>query len=429
MTASANPAKHVSCPRTWRQVWQRAAVVGFVVVVFAYGARKFVQPLHARGYLQPTTAVVDSIAAVIEQPAREITFRFLPDSLQRYRFKAAVLLSFILYASLAAGWMSLGNIRFRRSREIQGDMHDGSSNPADSTPGPSSSRRTLLRKGVEFAAVGGLVGAFAYVSLIEPRMLQVRRLRFPLRGLPRELDGFRIVQISDVHHGPWLSLADLHRVVATANALRPDLIVLTGDYVLHDRVYAAPAVAALSDLRAPVGVVATLGNHDWYESADLLRDLFPRTGIPMLDNTRLFVRPDRTLAREADGGLCIAGVGDYWRDRQFYDAALGGVSDAMPRILLSHNPDVAEDSKFIASGHRVDLMVSGHTHGGQIRLPGVPALVTYSHYGQKYLCGLARGPVCPVYTSAGVGMSKMPVRIGVPPEITEIQLSARSDTL
>jgi len=392
-----------------------AVIAGVAVALFSFGTRKIVQPLHARGWAPRVTSMVDSVAGVAEAPGREVALRFLPARLDRYRSKAAVPLNMAFWTVMMGAWLALGRVRWPGRGQNSRDTSDA--------VGMIPSRRRFLGHALQGAAAFGAAGALAYGSVWEPRHLRVVRRTFPLRGLPKELDGLRVVQVSDVHHGPWLSEGDLHRIVRTANALQPDLILLTGDYVLHERVYAEPAVRVLSELRAPIGIVAVLGNHDWHESAPTLRAAFPKVGIPMLDNTRLFVRPDRTLVREADVGLCVAGVGDYWHDRQLYDAALGGLPEAMPRILLSHNPDVAEDHRFLACRHRVDLMISGHTHGGQVKLPGVGALVTYSHYGKKYLHGLAQGPACPVHVSAGVGMSKMPVRIGVPPEIVVFEFT------
>jgi predicted MPP superfamily phosphohydrolase len=136
----------------------------------------------------------------------------------------------------------------------------------------------------------------------------------------------------------------------------------------------------------------------------------------------MFVTPERRLVGSAREGLCLAGVGDLWEDRCDYGAALDGVAGGVPRILLSHNPDVAEEAGFLQSGYRVDLMLSGHTHGGQVSLPGVGAPVTNSRFGQKYAKGLVAGPVCPVFVSRGLGMTVMPVRWGVRPEIAVIEL-------
>ena len=133
------------------------------------------------------------------------------------------------------------------------------------------------------------------------------------------------------------------------------------------------------------------------------------------------MRPDTTSAE----GLCLAGVGDLWTDRQLYARALAGVPGTTPRLLLSHNPDIAEERAFVSSGFRVDLMLSGHTHGGQIYIPGLGTPILPSRYGQKYAQGLVQGPTCPVFVSRGLGTALLPLRVGVPPEIAVIELVAR----
>jgi uncharacterized protein len=116
-------------------------------------------------------------------------------------------------------------------------------------------------------------------------------------------------------------------------------------------------------------------------------------------------------------------VGDLYMDTQRYDAALGGVPADMPRLLLSHNPDVAEDPALAVYGYRIDLMLSGHTHGGQIYIPGIGSPIVPSQFGQKYARGLVQGPVCPVFISRGLGHTVLPVRIGVRPEMAVIELT------
>src|SRR4051794_38533028 len=129
---------------------------------------------------------------------------------------------------------------------------------------------------------------------------------------------------------------------------------------------------------------------------------------------------------QAPEGLAICGVADLWESRPDYELALGGLPADMPRLLLSHNPDVAEEPRFVRSGLRVDLMVSGHTHGGQIWVPGLGTPMVPSRYGQKYVQGWVEGPVCPVFVCRGVGMSGLPVRFGVPPEIAVLELQTAS---
>src|SRR5262249_33608218 len=146
-----------------------------------------------------------------------------------------------------------------------------------------------------------------------------------IRGLPRELDGLRLVQLTDIHHGPWLSRAYVRETVRVANELDADLLCLTGDYVHHSAVYIRPVAAELKKLRARIAIVAVLGNHDWWEDPGLMQQELVAGGAVLLDNDRRVLTPDRRLVAEAGEGLALCGVGDLWQDRQDYTAALGGL--------------------------------------------------------------------------------------------------------
>ena len=299
--------------------------------------------------------------------------------------------------------------------------------PDTNVPKPSdrrlSRRRVLL--GTKRAVFAGAAVAGAYPLLGEPHRLVVTRRTFPLRSLPGELDGLRILQLTDIHHGPWTTLGRVRRIVELANSLDADLIALTGDYIQRHKDYAPPVAAALAGLRAKIGVVGVLGNHDWWLDGPLCRRELIGAGVRMIDNDRVFITPRRTLAaRDEPGGLCVAGVGDLITHVQDYHRALGGVPGGVPRLLLSHNPDVAEEPGLRYSGARVDLMLSGHTHGGQVTIPGVGPVLTMSRYGRKYARGLVAGPVCPVYVSRGLGMAMLPLRFGSTPEVAVIELVA-----
>jgi predicted MPP superfamily phosphohydrolase len=300
---------------------------------------------------------------------------------------------------------------------------DAKTDAPATTKEPRFTRRAILTGGARLAAVSaGSVAAYSF--FVAPRRFQIVRQVRAIQGLRPEFDGLRLVQLTDIHHGPNLSLSYVRDVIAAANALQPDITLLTGDYVYRSPAYIVPVVRELANLRANVGVLGVLGNHDWWEDADLRRREFARAGIPLIDNDRAILSPDRRLVGRsgADAGLCIAGVGDYMEDVADFDAALGGVPDLMPRLLLSHNPDVAENARLIASRHRIDLMIAGHTHGGQAWIPGVGRPIVPSRYGQKYAYGSVRGPVCDVYVCSGIGTSILPMRFEVPPEINLIEL-------
>jgi uncharacterized protein len=290
----------------------------------------------------------------------------------------------------------------------------------------NSSRRQLLFDAPMSLALMGGAGAVIEGAGREPWTITEPGYKVAIKDLPPALDGLRIVQLSDTHLGPRVPASYLQKVIARAVELNPDLFLLTGDYI-HNGTRHITAAAELFQPLVATGrpVVAVLGNHDWYGSGAKMAAALTRVGITMVDNARTYLTPTRTLTDSATGAaLCVAGLGDLMEDSIRVSKALDGVPAAMPRIVLAHNPDTAELPQLHPSrGPRIDLMLSGHTHGGQIAAPFVGPLIIPSAYGHKYAGGLANAPGFPVIVSRGIGMSLIPVRLGVPPELVQVTLT------
>lgn len=296
------------------------------------------------------------------------------------------------------------------------------------------SRRRLLARAALSAGGVATAGAIVKSTLIDPWRLEISRVTVPISDLPASLDGLRLVHISDTHLGPRIPAAWIRHAVQTAIDLQPEVFLLVGDYVHRGTEYITPAAQLFAPLvKTGKPALGVLGNHDWYASGEASRAALRSEGIRMIDNTRVCVaRSGIGLAVFSDepvgtdGALCIAGLGDLQEDSCQPDVALAGLGDSIPRLLLSHNPDAAELRVFRNNGPtrgpRVDLMLSGHTHGGQVRLPLLGTPIVPSSFGAKYAQGLVQGPAFPVLISAGVGMSILPVRWNVPPEIVEVTL-------
>jgi hypothetical protein len=227
--------------------------------------------------------------------------------------------------------------------------------------------------------------------------------------LPRALDGFRIVQLSDIHHSPFTSREQIERAVATANSLQPDIVALTGDYVSKEREYAAPCAELLGALQARHGVYAVLGNHDHWTDAALITDLFRAEGITVLVNQGM-------RFENKGAAFWLAGVDDTMVGLEDLPLALAGSSDDEFKLLLAHNPIILRR----AARAGVDLVLSGHTHGGQVSLrsdrnvPGRPR--------RRLLKGLARQGETQIYVTRGLGTVVLPVRFGCPPEVSLLEL-------
>ena len=218
---------------------------------------------------------------------------------------------------------------------------------------------------------------------------------------------------------PWNGLDNLDRVIARTNAAGPDLILLTGDYVITTVLggtFVPPeAIAnALRALRAPLGVYAVLGNHDCWLDAPRVRTAFERAGIPVLDDAAREIDPSRRL--------WLAGVGDFWEERHDVRAALADVPDDAIVLVFTHNPDV-----FPHVPDRVALTIAGHTHGGQVALPFVGRPVVPSQYGERYAIGHVVEDGRHLFVSPGIGTSIVAVRFRVPPEISVVTLRHAGD--
>lgn len=252
--------------------------------------------------------------------------------------------------------------------------------------------------------------------------LKVTRLEIRLERLPSRLDGLRIVQLSDFHYDRYVDVGVINSAVRTANQLQPDLVVLTGDFVTQGPFSgqrdapaarnAEPCSQILAGLRPRLGTFAVLGNHDYFTDPDLVAEILRGRGFHVLRN--------QSFPLEVDGArLWVAGVNDVVAGADDLDLALRDVPSSEAVVLLAHEPDLAD----WVPPNRVDLQLSGHSHGGQIVLPitGPPYLPPLA---RKYPWGLRRlGPLT-LYTNRGIGTIILPVRFNCPPELTLFILRA-----
>jgi predicted MPP superfamily phosphohydrolase len=258
-------------------------------------------------------------------------------------------------------------------------------------------------------ALAASLSQVARAALAEPYRLSVEQHTIHLRRLPRFLDGLRVVQLSDIHHSPFTGSAQIELAVETANSLAPDIIALTGDYVSHERAYAAPCAELMGRLRAQYGVYAVLGNHDHWTDAPLITDLFRAEGIRVLVNEGM---------RFEHGGAAfwLAGVDDTMVGLEDLPLALAGARADEMKLLLAHNPIILRR----AARAGVDLVLSGHTHGGQVawrserNASGRPR--------RRLLKGLGRRAETQIYVTRGLGTSVLPIRYGCPPEVSLLEL-------
>lgn len=263
--------------------------------------------------------------------------------------------------------------------------------------------------------VGLAMGGVAYYArYVEPRWQRVRHVRLTLPRLGRAFDGYRIVQISDIHADSWMTRSLLHKAVRAINKRKPDLVVITGDFITRRVVYDVEELAgALAGLQAKDGVLTVPGNHDYFEDnqIEIIRGIIVRNGATDLSNGVF------TIRRGAEQ-LHIAGIDNLI----FHQARLDLVMEQLPEdgaaVLLAHEPDFAD---VVAPLGRFDLQLSGHTHGGQVRLPFIGAVVGPLH-GNRYDAGLFDVNGMQLYVNRGLGTVSLPVRFRCRPEITVFKL-------
>jgi uncharacterized protein len=231
-----------------------------------------------------------------------------------------------------------------------------------------------------------------------------------LHRLPPSLEGLKIVHLTDIHHSLFTPLEEVERAVHLANRLEPDIVALTGDYVTLSPAYISPVARALGKLRARRGVFAVLGNHDFQVDADRVTRALRSHHIRVLRNSRHPIHA---------GGktLWMLGVDDLWWNSDDLPAALESVPARDAKILLCHNPL----GIWQASARGVDLVLSGHTHGGQVRLPGLRSLYR-SKLGERFFEGWNRLDGTQIYVNRGIGKVVVPIRVACPAEIACLRL-------
>ncbi len=274
-------------------------------------------------------------------------------------------------------------------------------------------RSLTRRQFVRGLAVAGLVtvsATAAYADLVEPYNYEVTETDIFIRDLPQAFDGFRITQVSDVHHSRLVSIEEVRRVVELAQSTRPDMFVLTGDYTTTWRQYVEPCAEELARLHAPEGVWAVLGNHDHKTDASLTVRALERNHLNVIDNRN-------TKIKRGGDELQLAGVGDWSWAADDWHNALRGIDQKRPTVLLSHQPHVFD----LPQTKNMSLILSGHTHGGQVSLPLIGAPVQWLR-PFHYVRGLYERSGTQLYVSRGTGMIGLPIRFGARPEIAVLRL-------
>ena len=261
---------------------------------------------------------------------------------------------------------------------------------------------------------------------------QVELVRVPvkIKNLPASLQGLKIGFLTDFHSSFIVSRGLIKTAGDLIMSERPDIIVLTGDFISGSTKFLSGSIgefkpqylercaAALSQLKAPLGIYGVLGNHDFWSGpasvAAICDTLSKRIGVTWLRNTHVELK-------KTGASFHLLGVDDYWESSCSLSAACKGINRESIKILLSHNPDINDDISL--SKERIDLVLSGHTHGGQVVVPFIGQPVMPSKFGQKYREGLVRDGERQTYVSRGVGCLLAPIRLNCMPEATVLTLA------
>jgi predicted MPP superfamily phosphohydrolase len=252
-------------------------------------------------------------------------------------------------------------------------------------------------------AAAGLLYAYA----VEPAWVEFRHLELQMPELPEAWDGLRLAQLSDFHLGMAMPAGRLRAVLERVNQFQPDLIVHTGDFFSGQSRGRPPGTEHLGGLRAPLGVYGVLGNHDYFCETPQLLAALDEAGVRLLRNEAVALTTER-------GVLWLAGVDDQSTGHDDLDQALRQVPPGQFTILLSHSPDLIEE----VSDRGVALMLSGHTHGGQVCLPIYGPIFCFSRFYKRYSDGLFRVGPTTLYVNRGLGLALLPFRFFCRPEVT-----------
>jgi hypothetical protein len=272
-----------------------------------------------------------------------------------------------------------------------------------------SARRFLKREGLITLSLSGSDSSYRPTSLAPDPEITVTDIW--LRRLSPAHDGLKIVHLTDLHHSLFTPGEEIQRAVQLTNLLKPDVVALTGDYVTLSRSYIWPVARVLGRLRARLGVFAVLGNHDFGVDADEMTHALRAQRVRVLRNAHFALRAGLAT-------LWVLGVDDLWWQADDLRAALRSVPRRDPKILLCHNPLGIH----LAAEHGIDFVLSGHTHGGQVRLPVVGSFYGRSKLGERFVEGWNRLDGTQIYISRGIGKVLVPLRLGCPPEIACLRL-------
>jgi len=392
----------------------RGRVEAVALAIFAFVWVYNVVPLPWLGH--HTITQMTATAALIDAPYSWWLFGSV------IGFLLVIIVRLPAYLARCAFWIYRKAAELLRSRlraAAPGTLLD----PPEEVANPS--RRSFFEQATVAAGTVPFVAAF--YGLVYGRLeIETSQLRVELPRLPRGFQGFRIAQLSDIHIGPFMSAAEIRHCVEMTNRLNPDLILLTGDYVIWDPSTQHAVVDALSGLRAPYGVLGSLGNHEmWARIEDSITRIFTTRG------TRILRQENATLRASGDE-LNLIGV-DFQTHRPMgshhegvVHEYLEGVEPLIRRdtanILLSHNPNTFDRAAALG----IELSLAGHTHGGQVAFEFISPEISPSRLVTPYVAGWFHKPGGSLYVNRGIGTIGVPMRMGAPPEITVYELVQRA---
>ena len=276
-------------------------------------------------------------------------------------------------------------------------------------------KKNLLKVSI-LAPIAFLMIAVGVDALwIEPDWLEVVRTTIPSKRIPSEFEGYQVAQLSDLHVSDDRSVARLHKAIDEIMAIKPDLIVLTGDFITMGVFRKEDELTAeLSRLSAPDGVYAVRGNHDWWINVERVTAAIERSGVKLLNNQNIKIQ-------RAGADLYLAGVDDFWEAKADLGTAMDGIPSDAGAILLAHEPDFAVNA---SQDRRIFLQLSGHSHGGQVQLPFIGPIFT-PRMAKIYKVGLYTVDDMQLYVNRGTGLIFPSVRFLSRPEVAIFTLSNR----